>query len=234
MEIALVVFDMAGTTVADKGNVNKAFRDAFAAEGIAVSESDVNKLMGYRKIEAIDMVVNQFAPYLGNKKQDTVIRIHEKFNRDMIFFYENDMKLKPLPYAGELFEWLQDQGIKVALNTGFTRQITDTILKRLGWDTNSFINTVICSDEVSEGRPHAYMIQSIMRQLEIADVTTVAKVGDTEVDIMEGQHAGCGMVVAVTTGACNRSQLAVYKPDFIIDSLQELPALIESNVSRFI
>ena len=46
----------------------------------------------------------------------------------------------------------------MALNTGLAGEITTAILKRLGWDNASFIDAVICSDEVPEGRPYPYMI----------------------------------------------------------------------------
>lgn len=227
MNIALVVFDMAGTTIADRGNVNKAFRDAFATEGIKVQEKDVDKVMGYRKIEAVKTIIEQYAPFLAERTDETIERIHNRFNGDMVAFYENDTDLKPLPYAEEIFQLLHNKNIRVTLNTGFTRRITDAILKRLGWDKNPFISQVICSDEVPEGRPHSYMIHSLMKEAGITDVTRVAKVGDTKVDILEGQLAGCGVVVGVTTGAYSREELARYKPDFIIDSLSELPALIQ-------
>lgn len=233
MDIELVVFDMAGTTVADSGNVNKAFRDAFSVEGIIVNGPDVDKVMGYRKIEAIGIILKQYAPALADNKA-LIERIHEKFNHDMVSFYENDTELKPLPFAEDVFQLLSHHGIKIALNTGFTRKITQAILKRLHWDMNPFINQVICSDEVPEGRPHPFMIQAIMQQSGITDPVRVVKVGDTEVDVMEGRNAGCGMVVAVTTGAYNLTQLTGYEPDFIIDSLQELPELIQNSDSRFI
>ena len=227
MDTELVVFDMAGTTVEDNGNVNKAFRDAFATEGISVNKNEVNKLMGYRKIEAIAMIVQQYASHLNGRTDAIITRIHERFTEDMVSLYANDGSLKPLPYAEETFQLLKQKNIKVALNTGFTRVITRAILERLGWEHIHIIDRVICSDEVPQGRPHAYMIHNIMLQLGLTDVSKVVKVGDTEVDILEGQNAGCGMVIAVTTGACTREQLALYKPDFIINSLQELPALIQ-------
>ncbi len=233
MNIELVVFDMAGTTVADSGNVNKAFRDAFLAESIIVDAADVNKVMGYHKMEAIAVILKQYAPDLA-ENTEWIERIHEKFNRDMVSFYENDPELKPLPFAEDIFQLFSHQGIKVALNTGFTRSITNAILKRLGWDMNPFISQVICSDEVPEGRPHPFMIRSIMQQAGITDADRVVKVGDTEVDIMEGRNAGCGMVIAVTTGAYTLGQLTAFEPDFIIDSLQELPELIQNSDSRFI
>ncbi|MES2003485.1 MAG: HAD-IA family hydrolase [Bacteroidota bacterium] len=228
MKTALVVFDMAGTTVSDRGNVNQAFRDAFAAENIQVAQAEVDKLMGYRKIEAIARMVVQYAPGISEAVAQTALieRIHDRFNELMVDFYTHDTNLQPLPFAEELFQLLQDKGIKVALNTGFTRVITDAILQRLRWDKNPPINMVICSDEVPEGRPHPFMIKSIMLQLGITDAEQVVKVGDTEVDILEGRNAGCGFVAATTTGAYSRSQLTMYQPDAIIDSLQELPALI--------
>ncbi|MBI2275576.1 MAG: HAD-IA family hydrolase [Bacteroidetes bacterium] len=227
MKTALVVFDMAGTTVSDKGNVNKAFRDALAEENIVVSIEEVNTLMGYRKIEAITRMVVKQAPAIAPPEQTALIeKIHNRFNRIMVDFYQTDADLQPLPFAEEIFGMLQERGIQVALNTGFTRVITDAILQRLGWDRSPLINAIICSDEVPEGRPQPYMIQSVMQKLGIADAKEVVKVGDTEVDVKEGRNAGCGFVAAVTTGAYTREQLSDYYPDAIIDSLQELPAFI--------
>lgn len=227
MKTALVVFDMAGTTVSDKGNVNKAFRDALAEENITVSIEEVNTLMGYRKIEAITRMVVKQLPFLPVEEQTALIeKIHNRFNSIMVDFYRTDADLQPLPFAEEIFGMLQERGIKVALNTGFTRVITDAIMQRLGWDQTHLINMIICSDEVPEGRPHPYMIQSIMQKLGITDAKEIVKVGDTEVDVNEGRNAGCGFVAAITTGAYTREQLLDYHPDAIIDSLQELPAYI--------
>ena len=64
----------------------------------------------------------------------------------------------------EVFEELQKRGIKIALNTGFTKVITDAIVNKLGWKTNPLINAVISSDEVQDGRPHSDMIKKIMAQ----------------------------------------------------------------------
>ena len=83
----------------------------------------------------------------------------------------------------------------MALNTGFTRSITDAILHRLRWDDRSpLIDQVICSDEVARGRPSADMIQVLMDNLGIDSPARVLKVGDTEVDVEEGRNAACGRV----------------------------------------
>jgi len=218
--IELVVFDIAGTTVQDTGQVANAFIDAFGEFNMDIPADTVNQVMGFRKMDAIKMLVPD------ESNEELIAQIHEAFTRNMLGLYKSDPGLKPLPYATEIFQQLKQQGIKIALNTGFTRVVTDAILKRLQWTTPEVIDIVICSDEVLEGRPQPYMIQHIMQQLQVTDSKAVVKVGDTKVDVEEGRNAGCGLVVSVTTGAYTRTELELYKPDHIIDSLAELPALL--------
>lgn len=227
MAIQLVIFDIAGTTVRDKGSVADAFMEAAAQYGVRVPGEEVNKVMGFRKKEAIRILLDKFYLQQDGDTEGLIEKIHDAFTHNMISFYKQDEELAALPHAEETFAWLKQRGIKIALNTGFTRSITDTILQRLQWNSNGIIDMVITSDEVPEGRPKPYMITAIMKQLDIADAGQVAKVGDTEVDVEEGRNAGCGLVVSVTTGAYTRNELEQYKPDTIIDSLAELPPLIQ-------
>lgn len=223
----LVVFDMAGTTVLDKGNVADSFIDAFLQHNIVVKRSAVKTVMGWRKIDAIKLLLEKFHPQPGLNEEELIEMIHTAFINNMIRFYKEDKDIKPLPFAEDVFGQFKKEGVKVALNTGFTRAITDTILQRLHWNNGeSKIDYVIASDEVPEGRPYPFMIQTIMQQLEVTDPKQVAKIGDTEVDVQEGRNADCGLVVSVTTGAYSRDQLEQYHPDHIIDSLSELPSLI--------
>jgi phosphonatase-like hydrolase len=225
--IRLVVFDIAGTTVRDNGNVAEAFITAFKEYGFAMPVDEVKKVMGFRKMDAIAVLLEKFAPERKDE-EELADRIHTYFIDKMIEFYMNDETLAPLPHAESVFRALKKRGIKVALNTGFTRSITDTLLHRLRWDDRSpYIDQVICSDEVPHGRPSADMIEVLMDDLGIDSPAQVLKVGDTEVDVEEGRNAACGIVVSVTTGAYTREQLQAYGPDFIIDDLQELLPIIE-------
>ncbi|MGZ5134093.1 MAG: HAD hydrolase-like protein [Flavitalea sp.] len=225
-KIELVVFDIAGTTVKDKGNVATAFIDACKKHGYKVEKDEVKKVMGFRKKEAIKILLADFNLDPDSDLNELIEKVHDAFVDNMISFYQNDKELQPLPYAEEVFDTLKKREIKVALNTGFTKAITDTILNRLNWLTNDSIDEVISSDEVELGRPHPFMIRNLMDRLQISDVKLVAKVGDTEVDVQEGRNSGCGLVVSVTTGAYTRQQLESYDPDFVIDNLKELLPLI--------
>ncbi len=221
----LVVFDIAGTTVTDNDSVNDAFRGAFEKAGYPVTLAEVNYIMGYRKMEAIKILLERFYPEQLNNAA-LIQEIHEQFTRDMRAYYLTTPDLFPLPFAEETFRLLHDNNIKIGLDTGFTKIITDTIMERLGWEKSGLVDAVISSDQVPKGRPYPYMIQSIMDQLNIKDVNKVVKVGDTEVDVAEGRNAGCGLVISVTTGSYSKAELESFSPDHIIGSLAGLPALL--------
>ena len=224
MPIRLAVFDIAGTTVADDHAVANAFRNAFESYGYGdVSEEDVKPLMGYKKPIAIRMVLDKMDVEEDIEPEKD---IHNEFVSEMMDYYEYSPDVKPMPEAENVFLLLKEKGIKVALNTGFSKDIADVILRRLQWKDRGLIDDYIASDEVEAGRPQPFMIQTLMQRAGITDANEVIKIGDTEVDVNEGRNAGCGLVIAVTTGAFTKEQLQEYNPDHIIDDLSQLPALI--------
>jgi phosphonatase-like hydrolase len=224
MSIKLAVFDIAGTTVADDHAVATAFRHAFESYGYTnVSEEDVKPLMGYKKPVAIRMVLDK----LGVDEDQVLIGdIHDEFVTEMMDHYEYSPGVQAMPPAESVFRQLKEKGIRIALNTGFSRDIADVIVSRLQWKEKGLIDDYIASDEVEAGRPKPFMIQTLMQRAGITDAKEVVKIGDTEVDVNEGRNAGCALVIAVTTGAFTKEQLLPYHPDHIIDDLSQLPALI--------
>jgi phosphonatase-like hydrolase len=221
MPIKLIVFDIAGTTVKDDDYVAHAFRNAFVKNGYDISLDQTYPYMGIKKIVA----VNAMLAKLGGQSADAGT-IYTDFTDEMMDFYTYNASVMPLPYAEEVFQQLKEKGIRIALNTGFPRIIADVIINRLQWKDKGWVDDIIASDEVEHGRPQPFMIQELMLRASITDPLEVAKVGDTEVDVNEGRNAGCGLVVAVTTGAYTEEQLAAYDPDHIISSLSLLPNLI--------
>ena len=130
------------------------------------------------------------------------------------------------PGAGETFRRLRQAGVKVALNTGFSRDIAQTLIDRLKWELDELIDASVTSDEVERGRPHPDMIRRLMLKLGVTDPQRVAKVGDTPADLLEGKNAGCGLIVGVTQGSCARTQLERFPHDYLIGSVAELPELL--------
>src|SRR5262249_1037757 len=144
-----------------------------------------------------------------------VDEIHRDFVRRSTVFYASDPSVHEVPGAGEVFGRLRSEGIRVALNTGFNRAITDVILDRIGWRAR--IRDSIPSDEVERGRPYTEMIRELMRRLGVSDPSRVAKVGDTPADLQEGHNAGCGLIVGVTGGTHTRAELEPFPHTHLIE-----------------
>lgn len=224
--IELVVFDMAGTTVSDNRDVVRAFQKAFALNGIQTGIDMIQPLMGYHKPVAI----RQLMEIMKRPTDDTEVeRIHEDFKTVMREFYEYDPEVRPMPGAEDLFSWLQEQDIRVALNTGFSRDIASIIIDRFGWMERGLVDYFIGSDEVELGRPHVFMIERLMSAAGVTDPLAVAKVGDTAVDMEEGRNVGCRYRIGVTTGAYTEEELEKSWPTHIVDHLQEIPRIISRN-----
>jgi phosphonatase-like hydrolase len=224
MSVELVVFDMAGTTVRDKNYVGIAFHEAMKSHGYEVAVEEINPIMGYEKPLAIRMMLEKHETGKALITDGLIEAIHSEFVETMIRFYSTTHEIAPLPNVEETFEVLREAGIKIALNTGFSRDIADVIVGRLGWVDK--IDSLVASDEVENGRPYPDMIRKIMKELDVTSAENVVKVGDTEVDVNEGINAGCKYVIAVTTGAFSREELIPYKPTHIIDNISDvLPIL---------
>lgn len=229
MSTELVVFDMAGTTVKDKNYVGIAFQEAMQSQGYEIAIEDVNPLMGYEKPLAIRMMLDVFEPDKQKITPELVDFIHTNFVNGMLHFYRNTTEIAPLPNVEETFLKLREAGVKIALNTGFSRDIADVIIDRLGWASK--IDYLVASDEVPNGRPHPDMIAKIREVLHIDSADKIAKVGDTEVDINEGINAGCKYVIGVTTGAFTRAELLPYKPTHIIDDIAEVIGILTEDTA---
>jgi phosphonatase-like hydrolase len=227
-KVQLVVFDIAGTTVLDGGNVATAFTAAMQEQGYAIDKTEVNPLMGYKKPLAIRMLLEKHEKDPARITDALIGAIHERFVGLMIHYYQTGNGVEPLPGVDKVFTYLREKGVKIGLDTGFSKDIAQAILDRLGWEKEGKVNYVVASDEVPSGRPAPFMIQKMMQEAGISDPRQVVKIGDTEVDINEGLNAGCLFSIGVTTGAFTRAELAKYHPTHIIDHMEELIPILES------
>lgn len=230
MRIELVVFDMAGTTVYDGDAVNVCLQQALAAAGTAVTRAEINEMMGMPKPLAIRDLLGRKAA--GTVPQDLVARTYADFMARMLRHYRTSGDVRPTDGAVETFQRLREAGVRVALDTGFSRDIANAILDRLEWTGRRVIDASVASDEVANGRPHPDMILRAMHLTGVQSVQAVAKVGDTPADLNQGVAAGCGLVVGVTSGSHTREELQEYPHTHFIERLPELLPLVLENASR--
>jgi phosphonatase-like hydrolase len=229
MPIKLVVFDIAGTTVKDDHEVSKAFQNALKLFGYHVPINTIDHLMGYEKTSAIRQMLQLYESNAKKITTELITLIHRAFVNEMINHYRSAPGIAPFLHTEATFAALKANGVQVGVNTGFSRDIAQTITNRLQWKEKGLIDHLVGSDEVELGRPYPFMIQKMMREGGIAHSYEVAKVGDTEVDVREGQNAGCKYVIAVTTGSFTRQELEPYNPTHIIDDIARVVDIINQN-----
>ncbi|NUO00246.1 MAG: phosphonatase-like hydrolase [Saprospiraceae bacterium] len=224
MNIELVVFDMAGTTVDEQNVVYKTVHQAIRHAGFDVSIEEVLlHAAGKEKFQAILDV-------LQSKSDDpiapeTAKSIFAEFETLLDTAYDALIP-KAMPGAVHVFETLKVRGIKVVLNTGYKRPVAEGLLQKLGWEAGKTYDLLLTADDVRRSRPFPDMILAALQHFRIADPKRSAKVGDSIVDIEEGINAGCSITAGITTGAQTAEQLQSANPTHVIHSLEDLLQLL--------
>lgn len=222
LSVDLVAFDIGGTTVRDDGVVPRAFRLALQPLGIVPTEEDVRAVRGAAKRAAIRALLERA---LGAAAAAAgVDGVYQRFN-ELLHEAYNTGPVEPVSGAAELFAWLRERGVRVALTSGFDRATRDIILRRLGWD-GGVVDAVVSADEVAAGRPAPYMLFRAMELTGALAVGRLAVVGDTALDLAAGTNAGARFVVGVLGGAHDLATLGRAPHTHIIPALVELTRVL--------
>ncbi|NUP15214.1 MAG: phosphonatase-like hydrolase [Streptomyces sp.] len=214
----LVVLDMAGTTVADGGLVERAF--AAAARHVGADPDDgidhVRATMGESKISVFRHLFGEEA------RAQAANKAFEAAYAELVDAGE----VAALPGAREAIEELTAQGRTVVLSTGFARPTQDAILAALGWQ--DLVPLTLCpADAGGRGRPYPDMVlTAFLRTRAVDSVHEVAVVGDTSYDMLSGVRAGVGVVAGVLTGAHDANALRAAGATHVLGSVAELPGLL--------
>jgi phosphonatase-like hydrolase len=214
----LVVCDMAGTTVLDRGEVPSAFTAALAEHGISVTPLQLNAVRGASKRQAIRDLIPS-----GVSRDSQAELAYSSFKKHLAHRFGEG--IQSVPGAEKTFTWLRERGARVALNTGFDREITDLLLTALRWQSG-VVHAVVCGDEVPRGRPAPDLIFACMRATGINDAQTVAVLGDTTLDLQAGQNAAVAWNIGVLSGAHSREQLQSQPHTHLLPSIADLPSIL--------
>ena len=220
--IQLVVFDLAGTTVEDKGVVLQCLVESATAYRLPGTPEELNALMGMNKREVFGMLAQRLYPAEPAVAERLAEDALADFNARMRMIYQQ--QAAAVAGAEETFAFLRSRGIKIATDTGFDAQLGGVIMERLDWP-GRLIDLAVYSSDVKQGRPAPYMIFHAMEQLGIHDVHQVMKLGDSPADLLEGFHAGCGEVIGVLSGAHTAETLSPYPHTRLIQSVADVPSL---------
>jgi hypothetical protein len=207
-KLALVVFDVAGTTAKDEGLVVEAFERAISAQGVVYSIGELRAKIDYVRATMGQRKIDVFM-HLYNDDAVRATQAHDDFVSSYIQLI-HEGRLEEFDGISDLFASLRADGILVAITTGFPREILNAIIGALEWRER--IDISVAASEVEQGRPAPDMIN---RCIEIAEKSLniviradqVCVVGDTESDIKSAVAAGARYHIGVTTGEHSKEQL---------------------------
>lgn len=236
--ISLAVFDMAGTTINDGGAVYRALEHAVVETGATVSAADLQTWMGVEKREAITALIELG----GGVASDAQVAATFARFRALLDEYYTAEPPTPIDGVPEAIAALQAAGIRVALTTGFSRDVAEGILAGLGWTVGEAgspaggpgggaagvpavrVDALSCGDDVAAGRPAPYMIHRVMEATGTLSVAEVLVAGDTAVDVRAGVNSGAAESIGVLTGKLTREDFAAEPASAVLGSVAEIPA----------
>ncbi|MEU6093341.1 phosphonatase-like hydrolase [Streptomyces sp. NPDC047079] len=222
-DIRLLVLDMAGTTVADGGLVERAFAAAAAELGVEPGSADHAEKLAYVRATMGESKISVFRHLFG--EESLAERANSAFEKAYAELVDGG-HVTEIPGARAAVEELRADGRTVVLTTGFARVTQDAILDTLGW--RELVPLTLCpADAGGRGRPYPDMVlTAFLRTGAADDVRQVAVVGDTSYDMLSGVRAGAGLVGGVLTGAHQEAALRTAGATHVLGSVVELPALV--------
>jgi len=251
--IQAVLFDWAGTTV-DFGSRAPAqvFVEIFRRRGVGITVPEARGPMGRAKHEHIAAVLAM--PRVSAEWQ----RVHGRpaTEADVQAMYQDFLPLQKSVLADgsdviagipDTVAWLRQRNIRVGSTTGYTRELMNVVAP-LAARQGYIPDVIVCSDEVSAGRPAPWLNLRAAAELRTDSPLNVLVVDDTAVGIEAGKAAGMITVAVSLTGnalglsheeVCQLSaddlnqrlreieqEFRAVGADYVITSVAELPELL--------
>ena len=244
--IEAFIFDWAGTMV-DFGCCvpTRAMARAFNDAGFTVTEHQIRQDMGKAKRAHIEAILAM--PGIAEKwTDDDVTQLLDGMERHTRS--EAATSAVPIDGALELVRFLAGRDIKIGTTTGYTKPIMDAVMPAAA--KNGYAPEVmVCADDVPQGRPAPYMIWRALEQLGVRTAPACVKVDDAPVGILAGKNAGLITIGLAASGngvglprdafdalpdaerqtliTASAGQLQQAGADFVVETVAEIPALIE-------
>jgi len=235
MKIEAVILDWAGTAV-DFGcfaPVN-VFLTIFEDAGVTVTLEEARKPMGMLKIDHIRTMLEMpriheawkvvyGRAYTEQDVQALYAQFETKLMASLALFTD------PIPHVIETVHQLRQAGIRIGSTTGYTKSMMEVVTHHAAEKGYKPDYLVTPTDVGDKGRPYPYMIFRNIEELGIQATKRVVKVGDTTSDVQEALNAGV-WAVGVIVGS---SEMGLTEQEFMRLSIEERADVIERTQAVF-
>ncbi|MFJ4228594.1 HAD family hydrolase [Paenarthrobacter nicotinovorans] len=225
--LRLAVVDMVGTTITDDGRTEQALSRALAEHGIEPGSSRFESMLGYARDTMGFSKMTVFSHLFEDPAvASSANKVFERAYDELI----EDGGVRAIAGAEDAILWMRESGIRICLATGFGRHTQNMVLESLGW--MGLADLSLCPADAGRGRPYPDMILTAVLALDLDDVRDVAVVGDTSSDMLSGVRSGASLIAGVLTGSHSEATLRAAGATVVVDSIKQLPLLVEKREAR--
>lgn len=204
------VFDVDGMLLDTREFIFQAFEHSLRTHGHDVpSRQEIAKQIG-RSLEAC------YTALAPNGELAVLCDTHGRFQADALTLIA--------PYEGlhDMLQGLKDAGLKLAAFSSRRENLWPS-LDNAG--ITPFLEAIVDGDDVEHHKPHPEGLLLALNNLSVQP-NRAAMIGDAAVDIQAGKTAQVALTIGITHGFGVREELEAAGPDYIVDSLREIPPLL--------
>ncbi|MCD6276008.1 MAG: HAD-IA family hydrolase [Thermoplasmata archaeon] len=205
----LVIFDLDGTIIDTREEIEYTFRKAFENLGLEFDERRMEESIGFAIEELIEALLGHYDA-----------RVEEEIRK--IYYGMKDRKIRIFPGMERV---IRENGFKKAI---FTSKRRKPALRDLNYfNIVHLFDAIIGADDVKRKKPHGEGVLKIMSLLNERKEDTYV-VGDTEMDILAAMNAGVRSI-AVTWGFRSKEFLEALNPDYIVHRPEEILKIVKGE-----
>jgi phosphonatase-like hydrolase len=215
--IALVVLDMAGTTVADVGLTEIAYTSALRAVDVESRSPALREMLDYARRTMGEPVISVLRRLFNGdeaRAQTALKSFDERYAE-----FADAGQIVAMPGAAYAMQTLRTSGIRVALSSGLPACTHACLVDALAW--HKAADAVIRADN-----PDANPVLEAAQTVGVDEPELIATVGDTAFDIDRGRRAGASLVAGVLTGAHTAERLCSAGATHLLPAAMSLPEFI--------
>lgn len=211
--IKAVIFDLDGTVIDTFEHIVQAFELVLPQFGVQKTREDIRAVIG----KTLEECYREFLP---EAVAHSAAELHHETQQspemyELITVYE---------HLRQAVDTLHEQQCKVAVLTNRSRRSVDLIFAHTGL-TDTF-DAVVTADESDAPKPDSAGVLMLAGLLDTG-AREMVMVGDTSIDVVTARRAGMAGSVGLTHGFGLRRELEAAGADYVIDSLAELPSIVE-------
>jgi phosphoglycolate phosphatase len=220
--LGAVLFDLDGTLLDTVADIALALNRTMLEQGLApLDESDVRRMIGRGSPILIERAVVARGRTLDEAAQGAMV---ERFFHHYGELEEsNEDRARPYPGALQSLCALHGAGLRTAVVTNKQHRFASALLKRLG--LAGWVDVVIGGDTCARRKPDPQPLLFACESLQVP-LSESLMVGDSVNDVQAARGAGIP-IVCVSYGYNEGRDPRTLECDALLDSLAELPALLE-------